>query len=59
MRPDTAFFEMSTNSVATVRKIHAAFAEGQSPRPTRHPREEDVSTAARQRAAGCTRPTTM
>src|SRR5439155_11984405 len=26
MRPDTAFFDMSTNSVATVRKIHAAFA---------------------------------
>src|ERR1700726_494384 len=23
MRPDTAFFDMSTNSVATVRKIHA------------------------------------
>lgn len=27
MRPDTAFFDMSTNSVATVRKISAAFAE--------------------------------
>src|SRR5438270_12740079 len=27
MRPDAAFFDMSTNSVATVRKIHAAFAE--------------------------------
>ncbi|MBV8888826.1 MAG: NAD(P)-dependent oxidoreductase [Alphaproteobacteria bacterium] len=27
MRPDTAFFDMSTNSVAMVRKIHAAFAE--------------------------------
>ena len=27
MRPDTAFFDMSTNSVAVVRKIHAAFAE--------------------------------
>jgi 3-hydroxyisobutyrate dehydrogenase len=27
MRPDTAFFEMSTNSVAMVRKINAAFAE--------------------------------
>jgi 3-hydroxyisobutyrate dehydrogenase-like beta-hydroxyacid dehydrogenase len=27
MRPDTALFDMSTNSVATVRKIHAAFAE--------------------------------
>src|SRR6266478_4692225 len=27
MRPDTAFFDMSTNSVATVRKIHTAFAE--------------------------------
>src|SRR5205085_791277 len=27
MRRDTAFFDMSTNSVATVRKIHAAFAE--------------------------------
>jgi 3-hydroxyisobutyrate dehydrogenase len=27
MRPDTAFYDMSTNSVATVRKIHAAFAE--------------------------------
>src|SRR2546430_367426 len=27
MRPDSAFFDMSTNSVATVRKIHAAFAE--------------------------------
>src|ERR1700726_4126582 len=27
MRPDTAFFDMSTNSVATVRKIHAGFAE--------------------------------
>jgi 3-hydroxyisobutyrate dehydrogenase-like beta-hydroxyacid dehydrogenase len=27
MRPDTAFFDMSTNSVALVRKIHAAFAE--------------------------------
>jgi 3-hydroxyisobutyrate dehydrogenase len=27
MRPDTAFFDMSTNSVATVRKINAAFAE--------------------------------
>jgi len=27
MRPDTSFFDMSTNSVATVRKIHAAFAE--------------------------------
>ncbi|MGH7047786.1 MAG: NAD(P)-dependent oxidoreductase [Stellaceae bacterium] len=26
MRPDTAFFDMSTNSVAMVRKIHAAFA---------------------------------
>jgi 3-hydroxyisobutyrate dehydrogenase-like beta-hydroxyacid dehydrogenase len=27
MRPDAAFFDMSTNSVATVRKINAAFAE--------------------------------
>jgi 3-hydroxyisobutyrate dehydrogenase-like beta-hydroxyacid dehydrogenase len=27
MRADTAFFDMSTNSVMTVRKIHAAFAE--------------------------------
>src|SRR5436853_5742558 len=27
MRPVTAFFDRSTNSVATVRKIHAAFAE--------------------------------
>ena len=27
MRPATAFFDMATNSVATVRKIHAAFAE--------------------------------
>jgi 3-hydroxyisobutyrate dehydrogenase len=27
MRPDTAFFDMSTNSVAAVRKIHGAFAE--------------------------------
>jgi 3-hydroxyisobutyrate dehydrogenase-like beta-hydroxyacid dehydrogenase len=27
MRPDTAFFDMSTNSVAMVRKINAAFAE--------------------------------
>src|SRR6266481_3160190 len=27
MRPDAAFFDMSTNSVATVRKIHAALAE--------------------------------
>ena len=27
MRPDTAFFDMSTNSVAMVRKVHAAFAE--------------------------------
>jgi hypothetical protein len=27
MRPDTAFFDMSTNSVAMVRKISAAFAE--------------------------------
>ena len=27
MRPATAFFDMSTNAVATVRKIHAAFAE--------------------------------
>src|SRR6266513_1245238 len=27
MRPDTALFDMSTNSVASVRKIHAAFAE--------------------------------
>jgi 3-hydroxyisobutyrate dehydrogenase len=27
MRPDTALFDMSTNSVAMVRKIHAAFAE--------------------------------
>src|SRR5437870_8095534 len=27
MKPDTAFFDMSTNSVATVRKINAAFAE--------------------------------
>src|SRR5438046_232515 len=27
MRPDTAFFDMSTNSVAMVRKIHAAFSE--------------------------------
>ncbi len=27
MRPDTAFFDMSTNSVAVVRKINAAFAE--------------------------------
>jgi 3-hydroxyisobutyrate dehydrogenase-like beta-hydroxyacid dehydrogenase len=26
MRPDTAYFDMSTNSVATVRKIHAALA---------------------------------
>jgi hypothetical protein len=26
-RPDTAFFDMSTNSVAMVRKIHAIFAE--------------------------------
>jgi 3-hydroxyisobutyrate dehydrogenase len=27
MRPDTAFFDMSTNSVTVVRKINAAFAE--------------------------------
>jgi len=27
MRPDAAFFDMSTNSVAVVRKINAAFAE--------------------------------
>src|SRR5215217_4719897 len=27
MKPDTAFFDMSTNSVAVVRKISAAFAE--------------------------------
>ena len=27
MRPDTALFDMSTNSVTVVRKIHAAFAE--------------------------------
>jgi 3-hydroxyisobutyrate dehydrogenase-like beta-hydroxyacid dehydrogenase len=27
MRPDNAFFDMSTNSVAMVRKINAAFAE--------------------------------
>jgi hypothetical protein len=27
MRPDTAFFDMSTNSVAVVRKINAVFAE--------------------------------
>jgi 3-hydroxyisobutyrate dehydrogenase-like beta-hydroxyacid dehydrogenase len=27
MRPDTAFFDMSTNSVAMVRKINTAFAE--------------------------------
>ena len=27
MRPATAFFDMPTNSMATVRKIHAAFAE--------------------------------
>jgi 3-hydroxyisobutyrate dehydrogenase len=27
MRPDTAFFDISTNSVAMVRKINAAFAE--------------------------------
>ena len=27
MRPDTVFFDMSTNSVAVVRKINAAFAE--------------------------------
>ena len=27
MRPDTAYFDMSTNSVAVVRKINAAFAE--------------------------------
>jgi 3-hydroxyisobutyrate dehydrogenase-like beta-hydroxyacid dehydrogenase len=27
MRPGTAFFDMSTNSVAMVRKINAAFAE--------------------------------
>src|SRR4249920_3194647 len=27
MKPDTAFFDMSTNSVAVVRKIQAAFAE--------------------------------
>src|ERR1700733_9452223 len=27
MRPDTAFFDMSTNSVSVVRKINAAFAE--------------------------------
>jgi 3-hydroxyisobutyrate dehydrogenase len=27
MRPDAAFFDMSPNSVAVVRKIHAAFAE--------------------------------
>jgi 3-hydroxyisobutyrate dehydrogenase len=27
MRPDTALFDMSTNSVAMVRKIHAVFAE--------------------------------
>ena len=27
MRPDSALFDMSTNSVAMVRKIHAAFAE--------------------------------
>jgi len=27
MRPDTALFDMSTNAVAMVRKIHAAFAE--------------------------------
>ena len=27
MRPDSALFDMSTNSVAMVRKIHAVFAE--------------------------------
>src|SRR4051812_36939036 len=27
MKPDTAFFDMSTNSVGVVRKINAAFAE--------------------------------
>ncbi|HVH81216.1 MAG TPA: NAD(P)-binding domain-containing protein, partial [Stellaceae bacterium] len=27
MKPDTAFFDMSTNSVSVVRKINAAFAE--------------------------------
>jgi 3-hydroxyisobutyrate dehydrogenase len=27
MRPDTAFFDLSTNSVAVVRRLHAAFAE--------------------------------
>ena len=27
MKPDTAFFDMSTNSVAVVRKLNAAFAE--------------------------------
>jgi 3-hydroxyisobutyrate dehydrogenase len=27
MRPDTAFFDMSTNSVAVVRKINTAFGE--------------------------------
>jgi 3-hydroxyisobutyrate dehydrogenase-like beta-hydroxyacid dehydrogenase len=27
MRPGTAFFDMSSNSVAMVRKINAAFAE--------------------------------
>src|ERR1700733_6394138 len=27
MRPDSAFFDMSTNAVAVVRKINAAFAE--------------------------------
>jgi 3-hydroxyisobutyrate dehydrogenase-like beta-hydroxyacid dehydrogenase len=27
MRPDSAYFDMSTNSVSMVRKIHAAFAE--------------------------------
>src|SRR5204862_1386263 len=27
MKPDTAFFDMSTNSVAVVRKINAVFAE--------------------------------
>jgi 3-hydroxyisobutyrate dehydrogenase len=27
MKPDSAFFDMSTNSVAMVRKINAAFAE--------------------------------
>ena len=49
MRPDTAFFDMSTNSVAMVRKINAAFAaRRRSSAHRRGPRRRQAEACVRQ-----------